>query len=758
MFSCRKCNEPLYIRSAEIKDKILTMEVQCINGHKGIRRLAEHQAQDMSADLFTKMFYCLECGSEMAQISTEVDGETVHSILLCPIHGPQKREFPTPFLPAVSLLGADVNPNRAIIESFRCPECGHVYAVSDIENRNGILEVYVRCPNGHKDRRYLVSSIEESVLKKILQRVAHCSRCSLPGHIVEIEERRNDARVYVSCPVHGNDRKEIPLDKVGILREAVSEIPEDAVVRAMLNSSDCRRPLSIREIEEHKDGLKFKCICPHDGHTTTRVVPISWSESVKERIAKSIVTCDECGLLTHVMDIRKKRNDVEFRIVCPIHGTMDRKVPTDIFGYLQEHLTAIDRIPSIVRSLICRRCKLPLFLRDVEDRRGLIEFDVECRSGHRDRRFFVPGLDQNILVDIYKHFYKCPECHDPLDLVYAKPEGKESRVVLLCSLHGKFVLDVPHDHAEAMQVAYEEIQADRKKPPVEVEEMESDPVIEEDPSISDEASDEVRIARGCEIIGGKFDYKVKIINDTGYVITNVTVSLVAYPQDCMELAGESGKTISRVEVGGFRSPQFTLYPTKDCVQGKIVATVSYIDFRDHLHTLQVEPYLIRSVCDLLKPSEATTQEFDLILQDLTCTSQEQTLDWNAQVLFTKAEKLLPTKNFHVVDMEEKIVGGQFIGTIRGFAKGKYTGKQVAVVFMIMGPENGRHATVKVEALGEDIAMLPTTIDELADTMDSWICLRCGAPLESDQIHEMGQRKPIRCKYCAHSLTIALYLR
>jgi DNA-directed RNA polymerase subunit RPC12/RpoP len=179
---------------------------------------------------------------------------------------------------------------------------------------------------------------------------------------------------------------------------------------------------------------------------------------------------------------------------------------------------------------------------------------------------------------------------------------------------------------------------------------------------------------------------------------------------------------------------------------------------DQLHTVSVEPYLIRSVCDLLKPSKQSSKQFDLILSGLESTEQEQVLDWNAQVLFTKAEKILPAKNFHVVDTEEHVVKGEFIGTIRGFAEGKYTKQKVAVVVLICGPENGRHSTVKVEALGEDVAMLPTTIDELADTMDSWVCLRCGAPLSTEQVETLGKRTPIRCRYCTHTLTIALYLQ
>ncbi|MCK5389977.1 MAG: hypothetical protein KAJ36_05775, partial [Candidatus Thorarchaeota archaeon] len=379
-------------------------------------------------------------------------------------------------------------------------------------------------------------------------------------------------------------------------------------------------------------------------------------------------------------------------------------------------------------------------------------------NGHRSKRLFKPGLESETLVDLYKRFYQCPECYEQLDLVYVEPGAREDRVVQLCSIHGKFVFDIPPDHAKAMQLAYEEIEADKSKPPVDAPEPEPqiNLEVEAEPVISGEMG--VKVKRGCEIVGGKFDYKVKVVNNSGYVITNVTVSIVAYPLDCLELAGENVKSISRIEVGGFRSPQFTFYPSKDCVQGKVVATVSYIDFLDQLHTISVEPYLIRSVCDLLLPSKKTSKEFDLVLSSLQKTQQEQNLDWNPQVLFTKAEKILPTKNFHVVDTEEHIIAGEFIGTIRGYAEGKYTKNKIAVILMITGPENGRHSTIVVEALGEDVSMLPTTIDELADTMDSWVCLRCGAPLDPEQVEEIGRRLPIRCKYCTHTLTIALYLQ
>ncbi|NWF95169.1 MAG: hypothetical protein HXY34_03420 [Candidatus Thorarchaeota archaeon] len=758
MFVCTRCGEALNIRDAELKDKILTMQVQCANGHKSVRRLAQHQAEEMASEVFSRLFICIDCGAAMNLLRIETTGVRTEGLFLCPRHGTVRKEFPREFTGVINLQAADTEEaSRSIVESFVCPQCKQTFAISEIAARGDFYQLTVRCANGHRETNYIPTVLDEGLMKRILQRVVHCDRCLLPGKIVASETRGKYERVHAACPAHGVVKKDIPVELSEPLRVAVSEITEDSVVKAMLYSRECRQPLAVTQIDVDRTGYRLRCVCPASTHVTMRILPLEWSEPVRLHITHAVLTCESCGLLTHILDAKRKKDMTEFRVVCPLHGVLNRLVPSDVYGYILEQVPKIDHVPSMIRSFSCAKCRMPLTLRDVEDRRGLIEFDMECQNGHRGKRFFVPGIPKEKLVGLYKNLYHCPECYGPMDLVYASPAGRESRVVLLCSVHGKVVLNIPPDHAEAMQQAYEEIQKDRTKPPVEVSEEEEP--IEIEPSAAEEgdAEEGVHVYRGCEIVGGKFDFKVKVANQSPYVITNVTVSIVAYPQDCMELAGETVKTMSRIEVGGFRSPQFTLYPTKDCVQGKIVATVSFIDFRDQLHTIQVEPLLIRSVCDLLKPTPKTTKDFDLLLSSLEKTGQEQTLEWNARVLFTKAEMILPTKNFHLVDAEERTVGEEFIGTLRGFAEGKYTGKKVAVIILIAGPINGRHSVVKVEALGEDVAMLPTTIDELADTMDSWICLRCGGPLEPEQVEELGKRLPIRCQYCSHTLTLSLYL-
>ncbi|MHA1959493.1 MAG: hypothetical protein ACW99U_04650 [Candidatus Thorarchaeota archaeon] len=240
------------------------------------------------------------------------------------------------------------------------------------------------------------------------------------------------------------------------------------------------------------------------------------------------------------------------------------------------------------------------------------------------------------------------------------------------------------------------------------------PSMESTTVVPETTEENVQALRGCTAVGGTFEYKVKIQNNTKFVINRISVSIASYPEDCMELTGESTKKISLIEPGGFRSPLFVFDPTKDCVQGQIQASVTYLDQENELQVVRVEPYLIRSVCDLLEPLESSLDEFEALLFDMSTNSEEFTLDRTPNAAFSGAMGFLPERNFELISTESGIDDGTFRGSVRGLAVGKYTKKKVAVRIVVSGQVSANNATVLVEALGDDPDMLPTTIEEIVE--------------------------------------------
>ncbi|MHA2323638.1 MAG: hypothetical protein ACXACG_18590, partial [Candidatus Thorarchaeota archaeon] len=102
----------------------------------------------------------------------------------------------------------------------------------------------------------------------------------------------------------------------------------------------------------------------------------------------------------------------------------------------------------------------------------------------------------------------------------------------------------------------------------------------------------VEALRGGEFTGSRFRYKVKVANNSDYVITDTTVTLLSYPRDSLKLDGEVTKVIPKIDSEGFRSPSFEFTPTQDCVKGDIVASVSFVDHKGVAHSLTTQPYTI----------------------------------------------------------------------------------------------------------------------------------------------------------------------
>jgi hypothetical protein len=225
-------------------------------------------------------------------------------------------------------------------------------------------------------------------------------------------------------------------------------------------------------------------------------------------------------------------------------------------------------------------------------------------------------------------------------------------------------------------------------------------------------TDGFKTNRGSVISGESIIYKVEINNELPFVVNDVTVSLKAYPKNCMNFTGQEKKTIKMIRPDKSEKLEFRFIPTKDYVDGRIQTSVSYIDSNDKLRTVHLEPFVIRSVCDLLNPIKIPVQQFDLLLSRMDAINENVNLKVQAESLFEIAQALFSVKNFHIIDTEKFVKNGLFTGAIRGYAEGKYTNKKVALIFTVKGASNIDQAVVQVQAHGDDLAMLHTAVNEV----------------------------------------------
>jgi hypothetical protein len=453
MFTCRKCREPYFVLAAQIRGRNLRVYLQCINGHKDKRDLSQFQADNAAFELFQGLFSCVQCGSIMDIASTDAHRDKVEYIFLCPIHGPQRRVAPTLYHPTVNQLRTEVNAAKSVLDSMSCPRCGQVFAIHEIEEKGEFLELKSKCPNGHKELRFVTRDADESIMKTVLKRLVHCDTCGLPCSIQDKSSKRDKMRLELVCPVHGSSKKEFPIAYASLLDDVSQAVTEGSRIRTTLRCADCGKALSIRSIEASKDEYKIKATCA-DGHSFEMVQSIDWSDEATTEISQALLKCEKCDLLTEIGSKKVDGTKAEIEVYCPIHGSMRKALTVDALKNLERVQEEIDRQPSIDESLKCVRCGTPVVIKELKANKETVEAKIECQRGHGDTRYYLNSLSPAALATIYDKAYECHKCHQPLTLVEIDQEGPKGIVRMTCEKHGERKHEIPVEHSEAMRDAF----------------------------------------------------------------------------------------------------------------------------------------------------------------------------------------------------------------------------------------------------------------------------------------------------------------
>lgn len=259
----------------------------------------------------------------------------------------------------------------------------------------------------------------------------------------------------------------------------------------------------------------------------------------------------------------------------------------------------------------------------------------------------------------------------------------------------------------------------------------------------------IKVLRGGEFLGNRFRFKVKILNESQYVITDVTVAILSYPRESLHLEAEDDDiTFSKIEPDGFRSPHFDFFPKDDCVRGQIIAVVSYIDMKGEAHSLTTEPYTIRAVCDLLHPEPISPDEFQLKLQELQHGELELKVDdWTPEEMHEKTIRILDQSNFHEVTSEIQEDEGIIFAKVTGWARGKYTGKTIGVEIRITGKTETKGASCSIRVSGEDDAMILPALDDIQEKLLTWLCPMCSSNLSVEAVKQLKAGNVIKCSFC-----------
>ncbi|MGY5880157.1 MAG: hypothetical protein RTV31_07900 [Candidatus Thorarchaeota archaeon] len=436
-----------------MRGSTLRINCQCLKGHKGKRDLSRYQADSMGLEIFKGLFTCVECGSIMSHIHSDVGRKDTDEIFLCPIHGVIPRRIPSYYHNAVIAAKDTMNNGTSIIDSLNCPKCGQIFSTHNVEEKKGVMIFKYQCPNGHKDLRYVPTDAHPAILKTTFKRLIHCEQCGLPCKVLSTSTKGDKARIEVLCPAHGKTRKEMPAKHAWMIEKIAEAVSEGSIVRSMLNCIECSSSLSIRSIEIDKDKYKIRCSCPN-GHTCELIQPIELDEEAIDAIVAGVMKCNECDLLTDILSTKTTGSLIEFELVCPIHQEMKKGVTGNIYKYIEEREPQLDKMASVEKSLTCEKCSAVVTIKDTKVKDKIVELKVECRNGHSSERYVTRTVEYNELLRYYMQLFECHKCHASRDLLRIDGDDEKTEVFLFCIQHKDCNLAIPSEHKEVIRDAF----------------------------------------------------------------------------------------------------------------------------------------------------------------------------------------------------------------------------------------------------------------------------------------------------------------
>lgn len=226
----------------------------------------------------------------------------------------------------------------------------------------------------------------------------------------------------------------------------------------------------------------------------------------------------------------------------------------------------------------------------------------------------------------------------------------------------------------------------------------------------------IEVFRGVGVEGDEFVYKVKIQNQSKFVVSNIAISIIRYPIDVVTLSDSPVQHITSLGVGSqvFQTVTFRFHISSErCIGSDIHAMVSWFDHEDNQHTQNVAPVKIRSICDLLVRTEIPIEEMVERFRSWQKTEIKIPLEiCPTESIQEEIARSLKAKNFQIIDAS---ITESEMRTI-AYAISKYTQSQVGALITIP-KEKSEECQASISVGSTDSALIGALSRELEDVLD-----------------------------------------
>jgi len=265
--------------------------------------------------------------------------------------------------------------------------------------------------------------------------------------------------------------------------------------------------------------------------------------------------------------------------------------------------------------------------------------------------------------------------------------------------------------------------------------------------ISSEDVKEIIVLRGgdwkIEENQSVFYFKVKVKNNSKFVITNIQIVLTSIPTGL--ISKSDNYKIDALNPKTFESPTFKFTAKDSCVGDFIKGIVLFTDHMGNQQTFNINPFRIEYVCNLLVPKLITEEDYE----KNTAIMEEKKIVFDCNLAPDKLEseitEILEHNNFYILKNPQGLTSSDF-RKFKAYAEGKYD-KQDVALSIIMQKLTDQADKLIIKAMSNKEEKI---IDLLKD-----ISIKCSSLKSSS---EDSMQLEIICKNCSCIIKLADYMK
>ena len=211
------------------------------------------------------------------------------------------------------------------------------------------------------------------------------------------------------------------------------------------------------------------------------------------------------------------------------------------------------------------------------------------------------------------------------------------------------------------------------------------------------------------------EFRVTVSNNSIDPIQDVTVTLLSFPPDSLELTSNRINRIDEITSQG--SDDSTVYifrKTGENIEGEVITSLIFTDLLGERVSAKSGNCLIRSFFDQIETLDIDAAEFRHVKKQMHQWSREHAIAMDPQLLTGLLYDLAEKNNLSLFSEDSSQREGMFLGTIATGGKGSIKGSRIVVLFTVIGKIDDDLARIRVDVYSDDPEILHSAASQIYD--------------------------------------------